>query len=85
MSTNQDTDILRAPNGLIRAQKVHAAIARAFLAKGGTAEQWTRVCEDPRKFNLAWNRLLGLPDSHMPPPAHLRNVDPNTGEIFEYE
>lgn len=85
MSTDPDRDDLRAPNGLIRAQKVHAAIARAFLAKGGTPEQWCRVCEDPRKFNLAWNRLLGLPDSHMPPPAHLHNIDPGTGEVIEYE
>jgi len=78
-------DILRAPNGLKRAALSHAAIGRAFLARGGTLEQWDRVCEDPRKFNLAWNRLLGLPDSVMPPPEHLRNVDPNTGEIFEHE
>lgn len=84
-TTTDDAGILKAPNGFRRAQQTHEAIARAFLAKGGTPEQWCRVCEDPRKFNLAWNRLLGLPDSHLPPPAHLRNVDPNTGEIFEYE
>lgn len=83
--SSSDTGILKAPNGLRRAQLVHEAIARAFMAKGGTPEQWARVCEDPRKFNLAWNRLLGLPDSHKPPPAHLCNVDPETGEVFEHE
>jgi hypothetical protein len=59
-------------NAMERAQIVRAGIERAFLARGGTPEQWARVAADPRRFNLAWNRLLGLPDSTMPPRLILR-------------
>jgi len=54
----------------------------AFLHRGGSLEQWARVTADPRKFNLAWRRLLGLPDAATSPPAELRNIDPSTGEII---
>lgn len=67
---------------MTRAERMHAAIRAAFLAHGGTPEQWARVAADPRKFNMAWRRLLGLPDGTHPPPAALRNVDPITGEIL---
>ena len=59
-----------------RAKRMHERIREAFLDRGGTPEQWERVRDDPRKFNLAWNRLLGLPDSTLPPPENMRNVDP---------
>ena len=58
-----------------RAKWMHERIREAFLARGGTPEQWERVRNDPRKFNLEWNRLLGLPDSTRPPPKNMRNVD----------
>ncbi|HWO57704.1 MAG TPA: hypothetical protein VNN55_09080 [bacterium] len=72
-------------NALERARAVRAGIERAFLAQGGTPEQWARVAADPRKFNLAWRRLLGLPDGTLPPPEEYRNIDPSTGEIVGAE
>lgn len=68
-------------NAMKRAVIVRAGIERAFLARGGTPEQWARVSADPRKLNLAWDRLLGLPDSHMPPPVEFRDIEPSTGEL----
>lgn len=58
-------------------RRIHDGIRRAFLNRGGTDEQWDRVNADSQKFNRAWNRLLGLPDSVMPPPAEYRNIDPS--------
>lgn len=67
---------------MTRFEKCHAAIHRAFLAKGGTEAQWARVNADPRKFNRAWRRVLGLPDSTQPPPVAYRCRCPFTGELF---
>ena len=58
-----------------RAKWMYERIREAFISRGGTPEQWERVRNDPRKFNLAWNRLLGLPDSTFPPPENMRNID----------
>ena len=67
---------------MTRHQKTHAAIRAAFLHRGGSLEQWGRVNADPRKFNRAWRRLLGLHDGTQPPPADLRGRCPLTLERF---
>lgn len=64
--------------------RVHSGIHEAFLARGGSPEQWARVNADPRKFNMAWRRLLGLADATTPPPVSYRNIDPSTGEEYEH-
>jgi hypothetical protein len=60
-----------------QARIVRSWIERAFLRRGGTPEQWARVAADPRRFNLIWNRLLGLPKSTLPPPPEYRAIDPD--------
>jgi hypothetical protein len=64
------------------AADVHEAIKAAFLARGGTPEQWARVAADPRKFNRAWRRLLKLPEGEKPPALAMRRIDPRTGVII---
>jgi len=70
---------------MTRYEKTHDAIHRAFLKRGGSAEQWQRVNADPRKFNRAWRRVLDLPDGTHPPPLSMRNIDPLTGEVFHHD
>lgn len=72
-------------NALEVAAKVHAGVHDVFLVKGGTTEQWERVAADPRKFNRAWRRVLGLADGETPPPPDWRNIDPSTGELLSVE
>jgi len=38
--------------------------------------------QDPRKFNIVWRRALWL-GGDGPPPAGLRKINPETGEILE--
>lgn len=64
--------------------EIHAAIHAAFLAKGGSPEQWSRVDAEPRKFNRAWRRLLDLPDDTKPPPLAWRVIDPRTGKPLRH-
>jgi hypothetical protein len=67
---------------LTRHHKCHAAIRAAFLTRGGSLHQWSRVNADPRMFNRAWRRLLGLPDATQPPPPEWRGLCPLTLERF---
>lgn len=70
-------------NALERAAAIRAGIESVFLARGGTPAQWARVETDPRKFNCAWRRVLGLNGRPTPPPAAYRAIDPSTGELLE--
>lgn len=59
---------------LAAAHRLHKAIRAAFLAHGGTPEQWARVAANPRRFNAAWNGLLHLPKHSRPPPPEYRTL-----------
>lgn len=72
-------------NAVEQGLAIHEGVKAVFMARGGTQEQWARVAANPRKFNHAWRRTLGLPGDDTPPPPEWLNTDPQTGEFLRID
>ena len=72
-------------NAVEQAVIIHQGIHEAFIRRGGTEDQWSRVAANPQKFYHAWRRLLGIEGGDTPPSEGWQDIDPSTGEILRVE
>jgi uncharacterized short protein YbdD (DUF466 family) len=50
----------------------YASIKGHYLKCGHTEDDWQKVTQNPKLFNAAWRKMLGIPDGDMPPPEAYR-------------
>jgi hypothetical protein len=52
----------------------HEAIKKYYLNTGHTEQEWLVVNNNPKLFNNAWRKMLGLLVDGTPPPARYRTL-----------